>query len=186
MGAVASKQARYRDLPSSESPSPPEVTGLAASLFAEALEACLRKLGPDGRDAALTRLQSGESTAVAYLHHELACRVAERLAAFDQNIKAVYLLDEMDTAEDAWQEGTRPTTMIQLVIWARTKTAALTSLASAFDDAILPKYTALMGVHQMSRLLMIHFMDDADVEGRVGFGSLLASIRHRPIRIWQR
>jgi hypothetical protein len=38
----------------------------------------------------------------------------------------------------------------------------------------------------LQHLLDVQVVDDAEVEKRVGYGGLLFSLHHRPLKIWER
>jgi hypothetical protein len=183
MSAVALKQIREY---AAQEHDAIEAGGIAESVWTESLSAFLDRLSAEDRSTATARLQAGEGAACASLRHALACRVAAGLAEIDDTIKAAYLLEEIDTAEEAWNEATPRTAAIQVILWVQPRTAALSALVDALDAALLPRYASLVGAEAMTRLLLVQLVDDAAVRDRVGFGLLLTSTRNRPLRIWER
>ena len=79
-----------------------------------------------------------------------------------------------------------PDIIIHLIVWAQRKTGALNSLVAALDRALVQSYADLIGMRQLTHLLDVQVIDDADVENRVGYGAMLSSIHHRPIQVWER
>ena len=161
-----------------------DLSNTAAAIIAGALDFCGRKIGADGRQVVVDRLRAGDADACRYLRYGLAARLGEQIGALDGNARAVYLFDDADTAEETWFDEGTPGAPVHLVVWAQPKTAALHSLAEALDSALLPGYTALSGRHQLGHLLAVDLVDDADVASRRGWGVLLSSVRHAPLRVW--
>jgi len=164
----------------------PDADSTAEFVLTRALDFCAQKMGADSVQTAIDCLRQGNSTACQYCHYSLAKQVAESLGALDENVKAVYILDYDATPEDiCFGEATQPS-LIHLIVWAERKTGALDSLVAALDRALAQRYGDLIGRHQLMHLLDVQVIDDADVKQRVGYGALLSSLHHRPIRLWER
>ncbi len=104
----------------------------------------------------------------------------------DGEVKAVYLYDYDATSEDACFGEMAVPPVLHLIVWAQRKTVALNSLAEALDRALVQNYAELMGAAQLAHLLDVQVVDDADVENRVGYGTLFSSLHYRPIQVWER
>ena len=164
----------------------PDADSTAEFALTRALDFCTQKMGADSVQTAIDCLRQGNSTACQYCHYSLAKQVAESLGALDENVKAVYVVDYDATPEDTCFGEATPTSLIHLIVWAERKTSALDSLVAALDRALAQRYADLIGRHQLVYLLDVQVIDDADVKQRVGYGALLSSLHHRPIRLWER
>ena len=164
----------------------PDADSTAEFALTRALDFCAQKMGADSVQTAIDCLRQGNSTACQYCHYSLAKQVAESLGALDENVKAVYVVDYDATPEDLCFGEATPTSLIHLIVWAERKTSALDSLVAGLDLALAQKYADLTGQHQLAHLLDVQVIDDADVKQRVGYGALLSSLHHRPIRLWER
>jgi len=163
-----------------------DTTGMADAILTEALVFCADKMGLDGREAAVASLRQGDRRAYGYFQYGMAKQAAECLGTWDEAIKAIYLYEEDATPEDvSLSEGT-PLAPAHLLALAQRKTSALNSLATALDRALSQSYARLGGVRELEHLLDVQTADDSDVVSRIGFGALLASLHHRPIKIWER
>ena len=164
----------------------PDVASIAEAALVKALEFCAQKMGFDSHQAVIDRLQQGDKTACGYCHYSLAKQMAESLGTLDENIKAVYICDYDATPEDLCFGEAMQASLVHLIVWAQRKTGALNSLIAALDRALVQSYTDLIGMRQLTHLLDVQVIDDADVENRVGYGAMLSSIHHRPIQVWER
>jgi hypothetical protein len=164
----------------------PDAASMAEAALAKALKFCAQKMGLDSHQAVVDRLRQGDSTACSYCHYSLAKQVAESLGTLDENVKAVYVCDYDATPEDLCFGEATQAPLVHLVVWARRKTGALNSLVAALDRASVQSYADLIGMRQLTHLLDVQVIDDADVENRVGYGAMLSSIHHRPIQVWER
>jgi len=108
------------------------------------------------------------------------------LGAFDDDVKAVYLFECDATQEDICFGEASSTPLVHLLVWAKRKTAALTSLISALDRALVQCYSSQFGVSGPASLLDVQVVVDSDVDKRTGYGALLSSLHHRPLEIWRR
>jgi hypothetical protein len=167
----------------------------AESILDQALQFCAQKTHLGDTAAVAERLRQGHDGVCSYCLYSIACQVAAYLGAQDGNIKAVYTLDYDATPEDLCFNLGRPgTPLIQLIVWAERKTAALDSLAGALDRALARAYARLIDPPDVPypqhttanerHLLDVHVIDDADVERRSGYGALLAAVHQRPIQVW--
>lgn len=164
----------------------PNAASTVEIALTQALQFCAHKMGIDDVQAVIDRLQQGDSAAYRYCHYGLAKQVGESLGALDENVKAVYIVDYDATPEDLCFGEAMPTSLIHLIIWAERKTSALDSLVAALDTALARRYGDLTGRPQLSHLLDVQVINDADVKNRVGYGALLSSLYHRPIQVWER
>jgi len=165
----------------------PDAASIAENALIQALEFCAQKMDLDGHLAAADHVRRGNSTACTYHCYGIARRIAESLGTVDENVKAVYTLDYDATPQDlCFGKVTQGTSLIHLIVWTQRKTAAFDSLAAALDRALVQAYTDILGTHNLTTVLDVQVIDDADVEKRIGYGALLASIHHCPIQVWKR
>jgi hypothetical protein len=164
----------------------PDAASMAEATLAKALEFCAQKMGFDSHQAVVDHLRQGDSTAYSYYHYSLAKQTAESLGALDENVKAVYVCDYDATPEDLCFGEATQASLVHLIVWAQRKTGALNSLVAALDRALVQSYADLIGMRQLTHLLDVQVIDDADVESRIGYGAMLSSIHHRPIQVWER
>jgi len=164
----------------------PDAASMAEAALAKSLEFCAQKMGFDSHQAVIDHLQRSDSTASSYCHYGLAKQVAEYLGALDDNVKAVYICDYDATPEDLCFGEATQASLVHLIVWARRETGALNSLVAALGRALVQSYADLIGMRQLTHLLDVQVIDDADVKNRVGYGALLSSLHHRPIQVWER
>ena len=163
-----------------------DLAGTAQVVLTQAVEYCAQKMRLDSSQAVVDRLRSSNGRACEYCHYSVAKQVAESLGALDEHIKAVYICDYDATPEDLCFGEATQASLVHLVVWARRKTGALNSLVAALDRALVQSYADMIGMRQLTHLLDVQVIDDADVENRVGYGAMLSSIHHRPIQVWER
>jgi len=163
-----------------------DAASTAEIALAGALAFCAQKMRLAGSQAAVYCLQQGNCNAHKYCHYSIAKHMAESLGAWDENVKAVYIVDYDATPEDlCFGEGTL-TSPVHLIAWVERKTSALDSLVEALDRALVQRYADVIGTHQLAHLLDVQVVDDADVKNRLGHGALLSSLYNRPIQVWER
>jgi hypothetical protein len=54
------------------------------------------------------------------------------------------------------------------------------------DRALSDRYADATGANQRAYLLDVQVVDAADVANRRGYGALLTSLHHPPIKVWER
>lgn len=163
-----------------------DASGLVEAAMNRALDLGARKMRLDGRQAVIERLQQGDRAAHSYVYYALAEQAAEWLGTWDEDVKAVYIYDCDATPEDlCFGQATR-SLLLNLIVWARRKTGALTSILAALDRALTHSYASLTGQPERAHLLAVSVVDDDDVKHSIGCGALLSSLHTRPIRIWER
>ena len=129
-------------------------------------------------------LRAGRADARGYFEYALARELAEHIGALDGEVLGVYLYNPEATADDiAFAEF--PMTLVHLVIWARRKTGALTSLLEGLDRAVTAEFAKRIG-NKRSSLLDFQVVDDAEVNSRTGFGAMLSWVHNRPLMVWKR
>jgi hypothetical protein len=164
----------------------PDASSTAELVLEEGLTFCARKAGLESGERVIESLREGDSTVYQYWRYGLAKKAAESIGQLDENVKAAYTLDYDATPQDrCFCEDDLPS-LIHLVVWAGRKTDALDALVKALDRALVQAYSELVGADQLTHLLDVQIVDDADVEGRLGYGALLSSIHNRPIKVWER
>jgi len=164
----------------------PDANSTAELVLDEGLAFCARKAGLDSVESVIESLRQGESTVHQYCRYGLAKKVAESIGQLDENVKSVYTLDYDATPQDRCFGADDQASLIHLIVWAGRKTDALDALVKALDRALVQAYAELVNVPQLTHLLDVQIVDDADVEGRRGYGALLSSIHNRPIKVWAR
>jgi len=164
----------------------PDIASTAEVALTQALEFCAQKMGLDSPQVVVDRLRQGDSTAFGYWHYGLAEQVAEYLAAWNEDVKAVYIYDYGATPEDSCFGEMTPAEPVHLIVWAQRKTAALESLVAALDRALVQGCADLINRAKLMHLLDVQVVDDADAENRTGYGALLSSLYHPPIQVWKR
>jgi hypothetical protein len=150
----------------------------AAEAMESALEFTARRLGGD----AVPALRAGSPVAHDYFRYGLALRVGEWLAAAGGPAEGIYLHDWDGQADEMEDEPLSVTSPLELVVWVRQKSDALSELATALDEALSERYRALRlpGAEGLRSLLRVSLVDDEDVAQGVGPGAL----RARPQRVW--
>jgi hypothetical protein len=105
----------------------------------------------------------------------------------DENIKAVYTLDRSIVPIDLSSGGpTQDAQRIHLLVWMQPRTATFDSTVAELDRALVQAYADVLGMDDLTFLLDVQVIDDADVEKLIGCGALLASIHHRLVRFSER
>ena len=163
----------------------PDAASIADAALIRALELCGQKTGTDSQQA-LTNLRRGDRTACDYFHYGLAKEVAQSLGAADQSIKAVYVVDYDATSEDLCFCDSMANPLIHLIVWAQPRTAALAAIVTAIDRAVVRRYGDLVSLPELTNYLDVQIVNDTDVKERLGYGALLSSVHHPPVKIWER
>ena len=161
----------------------------AASAGEDALEKALAyaaaKLNLASVQLVVDRLRLGDSIAVQYTSYGLATQIGQTLGTLDETVQAVYLFEDFATPEDlAFAQPTRLT--VNLIAHVARKTKAFESLAQALARALSVRYGELVAAGNPIHLLSIHAVDPAEISDRSGYGALVTSIHHQPIKVWQR
>ncbi len=163
-----------------------DATGIAQAILSEALEFCASKLGLEDPQAAAEHLHRRSSDAYNYFQYGLAKSVAEHLSEVDESVKAVFLYEEEATPDDLCFGQAKRTPLIHLIVWAEVRTAALQSLLTGLDRALVQMVAEILGYPKLLCVLDAQVIDDTDVENRTGYGALLSSLYHRPLEVWKR
>jgi len=160
-----------------------EVSVAAERILDEAVAFCAQKMHASP-EAVVEQLRQGERTARNYYDYGLAKGIAAFLGEVMEDAKGIFLCSYDATPEDLCFGEASP--LIHLIVWVGRKTAALDSLISALDQAVLRVHAGRISAPPLKNLLDVQVVDDADVEGRVGYGAMLSSASNRPICIWTR
>lgn len=158
----------------------------SAAALTAALEFSAQKMGLDCHGAVVERLRRSDATACGYCQYALAKEVGRRLGELDQDVRAVYLCDYDATPHDACFGRPASAPLLHLIVWVQRKTAALEALVEVLDRALAEAYADLVGMEGLTHLLDVQPVDDGEVNGRIGYGALLASPYQRPIDVWTR
>ncbi len=163
-----------------------DATGIAQTTLSEALDFCAGKLGLKDSQAAVEHLRRRSSDAYTYFQYGLAKSIAECLGEVDESVKAVFLYEEEATPDDLCFGEAKRTPLLHLIVWAEVRTAALQSLLTGLDRALVQMVAELLGCPKLLCVLDAQVIDDTDVENRTGYGALLSSLYHRPLEVWKR
>jgi hypothetical protein len=161
-----------------------DVTNKADEILNESLTFCGQKLMSGDRSTVLRRLKERDHSTIGYFHYGLARQVARHLASLDENITAVYLFEDDATPEDRCLGDTMPALFVHLIVRVTRKTGALESLVQGLDRALVEAYLERSGEDQVNHLLDVQTIDEDDVAQRMGYGALLGSLHHPPLRVW--
>ena len=164
----------------------PDAASTAEAAINGALEFCAQKMRLENSQAVLEHLQQRNVAACGYCQYSTAKQIGSSLGALDQNVKAVYILDYDATPEDICFASEKQTMLIHMIVQVERKTSALDSLVAALDQALVQVYGRLLGMEKLEHLLDVQVVDDKDVQKRVGYGAMLASLHQRPIQLWKR
>lgn len=160
-----------------------DADSIAQAVVDEALSFSVRLMGLDTPSQVVDLLRQGYADVLNRFQYGLSRQVAAQLGALDEDVQAVYVYDADSTGDDGDAEAAVDP-MIHLIIWARRKTAALTSLVAALDRALVQRCAGLMNKPRLTYLLDVQIIDDAEVNNRTGYAALLSSTYHRPMQIW--
>lgn len=162
----------------------------AASALEDAVDKAVaytaQKMGLSRREKAIDALRQGNGTARSYCYYSLAQQVAEAMGNLDEHIKSVLMYDYDATPDDVVPDGEPVATPLHLLVWTARKTPALASLIAGLDRVLAQQYSETVGPRQLAHILDVQMIDDADVNNRMGYGSLLSSLYAKPLRIWER
>ena len=163
------------------------VTSTAKKMLVQTIEFCMQKIGVDTQETVTRLVRQKDRSTCGYVLYGLSKQVATFLGSMDQNVKAIFFLDYDEISEDfcfATPDLGMPS--VQLIVWTRRKTAALSALIAALDRALAHAFVELFSEHDTTCLLDVQVVDDTDIENRTGHGANLYAIHHRPIQIWER
>jgi hypothetical protein len=164
----------------------PSAKSIAEDVLHKALEFSARKISAPILEEAIARLKAGDTQAHSYFQYALAEEVGDALGALDEHVEAVYLFDYEATPEDVAFSETHSPPLVHVLILTQRKTEALQALVSMLDRALAQGYAGRMHLERLQHLLDVQIIDAGDVEQNVGYGALLRSIHHRPLRVWKR
>ena len=137
-------------------------------------------------EVVLEHLRQRNVAACGYCQYSIAKQIGDSLGAMDRNVQAVYILDYDATPQDICFASEKQGLLIHLIVQVERKTSALDSLASALDNALAQVIGRMLGQEGLQHLLDVQVVDGADVDERVGYGAMLASLYQRPIQVWKR
>lgn len=164
----------------------PDADSTAENILHQALGFCAQKMRFDDHQTVIDRLRQGDRNACAYCHYSIAEQVSASLGTLDENVKAVYMFECDATPEDICFSETECTPLVHLIVWVERKTEALNSLVAMLDRALSKRLAQLIGPRQLQYVLDVQVIDNTEVEQRIGYGALLSSIHHRPLKVWER
>jgi hypothetical protein len=161
---------------------------LAKQMVKKALAFCASKTFDGDGKKAQTALRNGRRDVCSYFCYGLAKQVAEYLGQIDPTVKAVYVF-EPEYGQDGDAPTSRQPANINMVTWVKRKSAALKALVEALDASLSRDALSQLRCKQAAPTcyaLNVQMVDDADVQGRRGYGALVNSLYVRPIQIWAR
>jgi len=164
----------------------PDADSIAELALAQGMEYCAQKMGLADAQAAVELVQQGDRTACSYCHYSIATQVAENMGSLDKNVKAVYLFDCDATSDDVCLGSVSTIIPLHLIARVDRKTDALTSLIESMNRALAEDVAAVLGTSPTAHVLHVETVDDQDVASRRGYGAILTSLHHRPMKVWER
>jgi hypothetical protein len=135
---------------------------------------------------AVGHIQQGDTATCGYFQYALAREIAGYLAAYDNDVAAVYSYDYDATPEDTVFEDNPQRNLVHLIVRAHRKTNALAALIQAFDRALAQAYGQRLNMPDVAFVLDAQVVDDAEAKGRTGYAALITSINLRPSLVWER
>ena len=154
-----------------------------------ALEAVSAKLGQD-QQAVRLAMRHGDCTICDSVRYQLVQKVAADLGAVDASVKAVYLYEpeQATTSDEGVRERPSLSPGMSLIVWVDRKTAALNSIVDSLGTALsaTAKPLSCPFANALCWMLDAQFVDDQQVERRMGYGALINSVYVRPIEVWRR
>ena len=135
---------------------------------------------------AVGHIQQGDAATCGYFQYALAREIASYLAAYDNDVTAVYTYDYDATPEDTVFETNPQQNLVHLIVRAHRKTNALTALIQAFDRALAEAYGQRLNMPDVAYVLDAQVVDDTEAKARTGYGALISSINLRPSLVWER
>jgi hypothetical protein len=165
-------------------------TATMAGMMEGAIAFCAEKTGLRDREQIMEALRRGDCSICEYLRHGLSKEVAGYLASVDGTVRAIYTYEpEYATSLDAPipdRPGLSPS--INLIVWVNRKTAALSSVANSVSSALAQEFQriACPKADALCHTLDVKMADDAEVQGRTGYGALVNSLYVQPMEIWHR
>lgn len=157
----------------------------AEAILDGALEFCAMEMALDSHQSVIERLRQGDRVAQSLCQCGLAEYIAEHLGACDAGVRAVYVYDH-DVAGEEEPDGRGADLLIHLIVWAEPRTAALSSLITALDQALAKSFGDQLGNGPLTHFLDAQLIDDADVQRRAGYAALFLSPHHQPVQVWKR
>ena len=162
---------------------------LVTSMMEEAIAFCAEKTGAKTREEVVAAISNGDCAACDYLKYSLAKKVGECLGSMDETVKAIYIYEPEHGAgaENYVENSLGLKSGINLVAWVERKTAALSSVITSLNEALVEacKHLGTSG-NGLRYLLDVKLTDDDEVAGRRGYGALVHSMYVRPTEVWSR
>jgi len=151
----------------------------AAGLLARALGAAAAR---EGRDAPgfLADLRAGDPGAQSAFRYALAREFCGYVSGLGSTFRAVYIYGS------TMDGRTRPSSDVDIIAWVERKTDTVESLLERLNRVLTQGCRTLTGCGSLQRVFDIHLVDDEDVRGRRGYGSVIASVWTAPVCLWRR
>lgn len=123
-----------------------------------------------------------------YFKYGLAAGVAKVLAANDQRVQSVYMLDTTSNADNEVAAELPPDPTVSLIALVTASSAALEGFIGALDRALLASLKELGSPHYAQRefILDVNVVTVEEAELGIGYGHMLKSLFAPPLKVWQR
>ncbi|MCL4552629.1 MAG: hypothetical protein M1305_03640 [Candidatus Marsarchaeota archaeon] len=167
------------------SPYFPDIQQNAQTLIDDALGCCVSRGVCDCAETLSTLLRRGDGNAHSYFRRALAEKVAKYLSEMDGTIRAAYCYQCGAPAEELEADEMGISSEASLLLHVERRTAALSSMISALDQACVSYYRSLLSpiAANLRFLLDVQVVDDEDVHSGRGLATLLNSSYTKPVRI---
>lgn len=164
---------------------------LADRMLRSAIKSCAELIFSGETQRVLLALRRGESEVNECVRNNLTAQIAEVLGQIDKTVKAVYTYYPVITAETSHLPELEPSdedTRINLVVWVKRKSAALSALVDSLEDDLgeSQRQLNIMIGDQPCFSLFAGMVDNKDVTHRRGFGAIVESEYIRTNRVWRR
>ena len=115
----------------------------------------------------------------------LARRIADMLAAHDEQVKAIYYFDPNLNPDSETEAYIPLDASVNLLVLVESKSAALESFIAALDGALTEQIRKLPSPHlaNLASILNAILITEEDVEQRRGYAVLLSSMYLKPRQI---
>lgn len=165
--------------------------GLVDKMVEKAVEDSAAKLYDGEIQSALKALRKGQGEVCGAFSDSLVRQICSALARMDKMVKAIFEYEpEYATIHPRAHIGSLRAHHkgINLIVWVERKSAALKSLITTFEKALVESQRKI-GLTETSTAfftLDVKMVDDQDVDERRGYGLIVSSQLVRSTRVWRR
>ena len=123
---------------------------------------------------------------INHLKFGLAERIANTLAAHDENIQAIYYFDPNLSSDAETEAYAALDASVNLLVQVKSKSAALESFIMALDEALTQQVRKLPSTLfvSLASILNAILITEEDVDQRRGYAVLLSSMYLKPRQVW--